>query len=617
MGDFYVKPPPINFDKIYSQSTCKTPIVFILSPGADPYGDIVALVDKLGISKFRAVALGQGMESKAQNTIESGAMRGWWVMLQNCHLLTKWLKKLEVISENLTKPDKAFRLWLTTAPNDGFPLGILQKSIKVVTEPPDGLGQNIKQTYSKLSEDVFNSCPKQEFKPMLYVLSFFHATIQERKKFGKIGWNVKYDFNESDFLISFKLINLYLTQAHENGDEELPWETLRYLIGNAMYGGRVTDDRDRRALECYLEEFLGDFIFDSNQKFFFSKINYDYVIPDEESYEANLDFIDTIPIFTAPGVFGLHSNAEITYFNNSAKQLWADIMEMQTSAGGGAGGINREDVISGIADGIQSNTLPEVFDEYNIRKSFNNVISPTQTVLLQELERFNKLTKRMSSSIVDLKRALKGEIGMSADLESLGTAFFNGQLPDIWRKLAPQTEKNLVNWINHYERRFKQYRGWVDAEEPKVIWLSGLSIPESYGTALIQTTCRSKNWALDKSTMYTNVTTIFDASEVTKRLDQGTYVQGLYIEGARWSVEKDCLDYQKPKVLVEEMPLVQIIPVEANKLKLRGTIKTPVYITQLRANAMGVGLVMEADLKTNQHISHWVLQGVAMMLNTD
>lgn len=81
MGDFYVKPPPINFDKIYAQSTAKTPIVFILSPGADPYSDIVALVDKLGISKFRAVALGQGMEGKAANTIESGAMRGWWVML--------------------------------------------------------------------------------------------------------------------------------------------------------------------------------------------------------------------------------------------------------------------------------------------------------------------------------------------------------------------------------------------------------------------------------------------------------------------------------------------------------------------------------------------------------
>lgn len=98
-------------------------------------------------------------------------------MLQNCHLLVKWLKKLEAILENITKPDKGFRLWLTTSPTDGFPLGILQNSIKVVTEPPDGLGQNIKQTYSKLSEEIFNSCPKEEFKQMLYVLSFFHATI--------------------------------------------------------------------------------------------------------------------------------------------------------------------------------------------------------------------------------------------------------------------------------------------------------------------------------------------------------------------------------------------------------------------------------------------------------
>jgi dynein heavy chain len=79
--------------------------------------------------------------------------------------------------------------------------------------------------------------------------------------------------------------------------------------------------------------------------------------------------------------------------------------------------------------------------------------------------------------------------------------------------------------------------------------------------------------------MFTNVTKCRDEKEVTKRLDQGTYVQGLYIEGARWNGDIDCLDYQKPKELVTEMPLVQIIPVEANKLKLRGTIKTPVYTT--------------------------------------
>jgi len=228
---------------------------------------------------------------------------------------------------------------------------------------------------------------------------------------------------------------------------------------------------------------------------------------------------------------------------------------MATSDGGGAGGVNREDVILEIAEGIQTKTLPELYDEYNIRKSFD-VPSPTQIVLLQELERFNKLIAKMGESISDLKKALNGEIGMSADLDSLGSSFFNGFLPPMWVKLAPPTEKSLVNWISHFDRRNKQYRDWIDVEEPKVIWLSGLHIPESYLTGLIQATCRQKQWALDKSTMYTNVTKIRDSKEITKRLEQGTYVQGLYIEGAKWSMEKDCLDYQNPKELVDEMPLV-------------------------------------------------------------
>lgn len=89
------------------------------------------------------------------------------------------------------------------------------------------------------------------------------------------------------------------------------------------------------------------------------------------------------------------------------------------------------------------------------------------------------------------------------------------------------------------------------------------------------------------------------------------------MEGARWNAERECLDLQRPKELIEEMPLIQIIPVEANKLKLRNTIKTPVYVTQDRKNAMGQGGVFEADIKTDRHNSHWILQGVAMVLNTD
>lgn len=184
--------------------------------------------------------------------IETGASRGHWVLLQNCHLLTSWLTTLDKVLDNLTNPHKDFRLWLTTEPTSKFPLGILQVSIKAVTEPPDGLKLNMRASYSRITQEMLDDCPHPAFRSLLYVLCFFHAVVQERRKYGKIGWNVNYDFNESDFMISRKLMAMYLTKAHENGDEMIPWNSFKYLIGDAMYGGRVTDDFDRRALRTYL-----------------------------------------------------------------------------------------------------------------------------------------------------------------------------------------------------------------------------------------------------------------------------------------------------------------------------------------------------------------------------
>merc|ERR1712054_468264 len=126
-------------------------------------------------------------------------------------------------------------------------MGILQRSLKVVTEPPEGVRLNMKQTYTKITDADLDSCDHPAFRSLMYVLSFFHAIVQDRRKFGRIGWNVAYDFNESDFKISAKLLQLYLAKSFDN-NESIPWETLRYLIGEAMYGGRVTDNFDRRIL---------------------------------------------------------------------------------------------------------------------------------------------------------------------------------------------------------------------------------------------------------------------------------------------------------------------------------------------------------------------------------
>ena len=111
----------------------------------------------------------------------------------------------------------------------------------------------------------------------------------------------------------------------------------------------------------------------------------------------------------------------------------------------------------------------------------------------------------MASSLKNVQRALVGEIGMSPDLEDLATSLFNGWLPGSWVKMTPATQKGLASWLIFNSDRFKQYNDWATGDEPDVLWLSGLHIPDTYLAALVQTACRKLNWPLDKSTRFTGM----------------------------------------------------------------------------------------------------------------
>uniref|UniRef100_A0A8C6Y8I9 Dynein axonemal heavy chain 10 n=1 Tax=Naja naja TaxID=35670 RepID=A0A8C6Y8I9_NAJNA len=570
MGVKYVQPPVISFEAIYEQSTPNSPIVFILSPGSDPATDLMKLADRTGFggNRLKFLAMGQGQEKVALQLLENAVARGQWLMLQNCHLLVKWLIDLEKAVERITKPHPDFRLWLTTDPTKGFPIGILQKSLKVVTEPPNGLKLNMRATFFKISHEALDQCPHAAFKSLVYVLAFFHAVVQERRKFGKIGWNVPYDFNESDFQVCMEILNTYLTKAFQQNDDKIPWGSLKYLIGEVMYGGRAIDSFDRRILTIYMDEYLGDFIFDTFQPFhFFCNDDVDYRIPEGTSKDDYVEEIESLPLANTPEVFGLHPNAEIGYYTQAARDMWSHLLELQPQTGESGAGISRDEYIGQVAKDIENKLLwPSCRDN---------------------------------------------------ELDEVARALFNGHIPNIWRKLAPDTLKTLGNWMIYFKNRFLQYTSWVEESEPSVMWLSGLHIPESYLTALVQATCRKNGWPLDRSTLYTQVTKYRTADEVTERPGQGCFVSGLYLEGADWDLDNGCLTRSKPKVLVVDLPILKIIPIEAHRLKLQNTFRTPVYTTSMRRNAMGVGLVFEADLFTTRHLSHWVLQGVCLTLNAD
>lgn len=379
--------------------------------------------------------------------------------------------------------------------------------------------------------------------------------------------------------------------------------------------------------------------------------------------------IEALPLVQTPEVFGLHANADVQYYTDATKALWRNLVELQPRTAGTGTGVTRDEFIGNTARDILQ-AVPHDFDLLHLRKELG-VPSPTQVVLLQELDRWNqcvlvledtsvlslkhtyilfqmngvhhtaqafrrsgiichlsgqvlgmirkfwcRVINSMTMSLKDVLRALAGEIGLSGPLEALSSSLFNGLVPAMWAKLNPETEKSLGSWMLWFQRRFQQYKDWINSGEPPVMWLSGLHIPETYIAALIQTACRQRGWPLDKSTLYTKVTKIRNPNEIEERPDFGCYVTGLFLEGAGWDEHESVLKRQEPKVLVTELPVMQIIPVEASKLKLANTFRCPVYVTQNRRNAMGKGLVMHADLASNEHESHWVLQGTALCLNT-
>ncbi|ESN96268.1 hypothetical protein HELRODRAFT_67881 [Helobdella robusta] len=621
MGEQFITPPIVSLSTIHEQSSTTTPVIFILSVGSDPTSDLIKFADSVNIknTQLKILSLGQGQEKTAMSLITAAVTHGHWLILQNCHLLIRFMRDLEKEFENFTKPHPDFRLWLTTEPVGDFPISVLQRSLKVVTEPPNGLKHNLQSTYVKLVSPVIEKfCAHPHYPSLLFVLSFFHAVVQERRKYGKIGWNISYDFNDSDFIVCNTILQSSLQKVIDSSDEVIPWNSLKYLIGEVMYGGRAIDDFDRRILNTYMNEYMGDFLLDPYQKFHFNiSEEFEYLLPTATSKEEYLEYIEDLPLITSPEVLGLHENAEISYFLQAGQDI-LDFMKMlqpKTKITDSSGS-NREDIVSKLAQDMLSK-IPEEFNIDNIRKNHANNITPSIIVLLQELESFNKLSRKMINSLHTLRKAIAGEVGMDNDLDEISNSLFFGVIPQLWRRLAPLTKKSLASWITFHLDRRRQYNEWAFDNEPVVMWLSGLHVPESYITALIQMTCRKNGWPLSKSTLFTKVMSEPIIGDALDSISQGKMVTGLYLEGAGWDYQNCCLVKQEHKKLSTPMPIIKMIPIQRSKLRLANTLRTPVYVTSDRRDAMGVGLIFEADLPTKQHLSHWILQGVCLVLNPE
>jgi dynein heavy chain len=254
IGPEYVDPPPFDLEAVFQTSNCKTPLIFVLSPGVDPTAGIYQLASQIN-QEVENCALGQGQAPVAVRMIDDGIKTGGWVFLANCHLMLSWMPTLEKMIEKFVEgnPHKNFRLWLSSSPHPQFPIAILQRGIKMTTEPPKGLRANLLTLYNTVSEEQFARCGQvSTYKRLLFGLVWFHAILLERRKFKSLGFNIPYDFNGSDFAICHDLIIVFLDEY----PDRVPYDAMKYLIAEANYGGRVTDDWDRRLVNVYISELM-------------------------------------------------------------------------------------------------------------------------------------------------------------------------------------------------------------------------------------------------------------------------------------------------------------------------------------------------------------------------
>ena len=651
MGDIYVNPPLFEMASSFGETNKATPVFFVLFPGVDPTVWVEGLGAEKGFSlannKFLNISMGQGQEKPAEDAIEKFADEGGWLMLQNVHLMQSWLptleRKLEVAAESAHAD---FRCFISAEPpafayQKNMPESLMQSCIKVSNEAPADLRSNLTRSWAYFSQDIIDASNKPtEFKACLVTMCFYHAIVLGRRRFGQQGWSKRYSFNQGDLTVCADVLGAYI-----NRNDDVPWEDMRYVFGQIMYGGHITDAWDRRCNNTYLDVYLTPKIMEGVE------LAPGFALPKDiksMNYDDLASFLDTVLPPESPPIYGLHPNAEIGYLTSFCENVFRTITQLGGVAGGGdaaVGGGGPRAVLDDLLSRV-----PENFVMIELKARAEPLLeqdsAPYVLVVLQECERMNRLLSEIRRSLIELRKGLDGQLNMSDPMEDLLEALSINQVPGrnvfhktSWEKLAWASKKTLEAWFQDLLLRVEQLERWsTDLETPFSLWLPGLFNPMAFVTAIMQVTARDTGRPLDKMSVETYITTIYKPEHATEYPEHGKYVHGLYIEGARWPTVEELagetsvvgtttvaghLVDSKLKDLMPQLPLVYLRAVEV-KSEWEATevgylrhdpniFECPVYTTTFR----GPTYVLLATLKTIDPKHKWVHRGVAIVLQTD
>lgn len=233
-----------------------TPICLVSVTGYDASYRVESLIKSTG-TRCAQVAMGsQEGFSQADAAIALAARQGTWVLLKNAHLAPSWLSQLEKRLQSLN-PNRSFRLFLTMEASPVIPVNILRQSRILMNEPPPGVKANLLDSLRNIPAARLAQGPAEKAR-LYFILAWFHAVVQERLRYVPLGWSKTYDFNDSDMAAAFGTIDAWLlsvSRGRANIDPaSIPWDAVRTLVKQSVYGGRVDSDFDQRILDSFVDE---------------------------------------------------------------------------------------------------------------------------------------------------------------------------------------------------------------------------------------------------------------------------------------------------------------------------------------------------------------------------
>ena len=616
-----------------------SPVYFILSPGANATSDVAAIAGSYGKVKGKTLftmSLGQGQEGAAQEMLRRGMEAGHWVMLDNLHLMPRWLPWLESLLEQRRGAHPEFRLFLSSDPSHHIPEAILSRSVKISCQPPQGFQSTLRRALAAVDPEEFNDLDART-KKIIFALCYFHAIAAERHRFGALGFNKPYPFSTADLRAA---VLTAIIQLEAGG--KAPWESLRYMIGQIIYGGHITDDWDRRVCDTHLKFLLRDAIFDGVSLYPFNDDRGAFRMPTAtelpQFFAAVAEAEDLA--HDPPAAFGMHENAEIGYRSFTAETLlhtmaapefFTHIVAPRSSAassptaasfGGSGGGGGGGDGLAGTSaaeeeDHRLGTRIQELLDEYGTvefntaaLKPTDEEASPYQTVLYNETQTANSLLATMARSLVHLEAVLKGNEPATPQSEDTRDCLLRGAVPKAWSS-AFACSKPLAGWLQELNARLSQLQSWSEKSEdlPLVVQMNALFNPRAFVNSILQAQAAKLRIDLDRLALTTEVTKK-RPEDISVAPRDGVYVHGLYLEGARWDGNGTTIAPSLPRVLYDALPVVHIKAVSLGKEKNPSCVALPVYETRMRNQTY----VFTAYVKTTSPPERWIIAGAALLL---